>query len=36
MTHAEVLEKLQGIFREQFDDDTITVKDETTADDIED
>ncbi len=36
MTHEEVMEKLQGIFREQFDDETIVVKDETTADNIED
>lgn len=31
-----ILEKLQGIFREVFDDDTLVVTRETTAADIED
>ncbi len=36
MTREEVYEILNGVFQEVFDDDTITVKDSTTADDIED
>ena len=36
MTHAQVLEQLQGIFQEQFDDEDIVVTDETSAKDIED
>lgn len=36
MTHAEIMEKLQPVFRDIFDDDEITVTDFTTADDIED
>lgn len=36
MTHAEIMEKLQPVFRDIFDDDEITVTDSTTADDIED
>ena len=36
MTREEVFERLNGVFREVFDDDSIVVKDETTADDIED
>ncbi|MBP3735680.1 MAG: acyl carrier protein [Lachnospiraceae bacterium] len=36
MTRAEIFEKLNEVFRDVFDDETIVVKDETTADDIED
>lgn len=36
MTCTEIMEQLQGIFREQFDDEDIQVEDSTTADDIED
>lgn len=36
MSRAEVTEQLNGIFRDVFDDDSITVSDETTAADIED
>ena len=36
MTREEVFEKLNEVFRDIFDDETITVTDETTADDIED
>ena len=36
MTRQEVLEKLNGIFQEEFDDSAIHVTDATTADDIED
>ena len=36
MTREAVHEKLQMIFREVFDDDTICIHDETTAADIED
>lgn len=36
MTREEVYERLNRVFREVFDDDSITVNDETTADDIED
>lgn len=36
MTREEVLERLNGIFQEVFDDETITVNDSTCADDIED
>lgn len=36
MTHTEIIEKLQPVFRDIFDDDEITVTDSTTADDIED
>jgi acyl carrier protein len=35
MTRQEINEKLNGVFREVFDDDTITVNDATTAKDIE-
>ena len=35
MTRAEVYEKLNEVFREVFDDETITVNDKTTSDDIE-
>lgn len=36
MTREEVYEYLNEVFRYIFDDDSITVQDETTADDIED
>ncbi len=35
MSREEVFEKLNGVFQDVFDDDTITVTDTTTADDIE-
>lgn len=36
MTHAEVMERLTGVFRDVFDDDSIVITDHTTANDIED
>ncbi len=36
MTREEVYERLTGVFREVFDDDTIVLCDSTTADDIAD
>ena len=36
MTRAEILEKMTGVFRAVFDDETIVLTDETTAADIED
>ena len=36
MTREEVYETLNGIFQDVFDDESITVNDETTSDDIED
>lgn len=36
MTREEVYEALNPVFQNVFDDDTITVNDATTADDIED
>ncbi len=36
MSRDEIYEKLNEVFRDVFDDDTITVNDQTTADDIED
>lgn len=36
MTREEVFARLNMVFREVFDDDTISVHDETTANDIED
>ncbi|MGN0686894.1 MAG: acyl carrier protein [Oscillospiraceae bacterium] len=36
MTRQEINEKLNSVFREVFDDDSITVTDDTTAADIED
>ena len=36
MTREEVYERLNKVFQEVFDDDTIVVNDSTTADDIED
>lgn len=36
MSREEVYERLNEVFRDVFDDDSITVKDTTNADDIED
>lgn len=36
MTREEIFERLTDVFHEVFDDDTIELTDETTADDIED
>ena len=36
MTKQELLEKLDEIFQDEFDDESIHVTEETTADDIED
>ena len=36
MTREEVFEKLTEVFRDVFDDEEITLSEETTADDIED
>ena len=36
MTREEAFERLTGVFREVFDDDTIEIHDNTTAEDIED
>ena len=35
MTRDEVFERLNTVFRDVFDDDTITVKDETVSDDVD-
>ena len=36
MTRDRIYEKMTEIFRDVFDDDEITVNEDTTADDIED
>ncbi|KHM51773.1 acyl carrier protein [Anaerovibrio lipolyticus DSM 3074] len=36
MTREEVYERLNNVFRDVFDDESITLNDEITADDIED
>ena len=36
MDRDEIYEQLNEVFRDVFDDESITVSDETTADDIED
>lgn len=36
MTREEVYERLNEVFRDVFDDESIELHDETTADDIED
>ncbi len=36
MTREEIYGKLNEVFRDVFEDDDITVNDQTTADDIED
>jgi len=35
MNNVEILEKLSGVFHEVFDDDTIDVKPELTAKDVD-
>ena len=35
MTRSEILERIQNIFRDVFDDSTITIKDTTSTKDIE-
>ncbi len=35
MTREEVYERLNAVFRDVFDDETITVHDETTAADVD-
>lgn len=34
--HADIWSRLTGIFRDLFDDDSLELRPETTADDIED
>ena len=36
MTHSEIMEIVQRIFREVFDDDTLVIEDSTKSSDIED
>ena len=36
MTREEVFERLNKVFQDVFDDETIVLHDETTADDIDD
>jgi acyl carrier protein len=36
MTKKEVMNRLQEVFRDVFDDDTIKINENTTANDIED
>ena len=36
MEREEVYERLNNVFREVFDDDSIVLNDNTTSDDIED
>ncbi len=36
MTREDVYERLNMVFREVFDDESISVNDETTSDDIDD
>lgn len=36
MTREEVYKRLTGVFRDVFDDDSIEINDETTAEDIDD
>lgn len=36
MSREEILEKVNDIFHDVFDDDSIVVLEETTADDVED
>lgn len=36
MTREQVYTELNGVFQDVFDDESITVNDETTANDIED
>lgn len=36
MTHEEIMAKLNEIFQDVFDDDSLVIKDQTTANDIDD
>ena len=36
MTREEIFERITVIFREEFDDDTLVIVDESNAEDIED
>lgn len=36
MSRAEVMEKVNDIFRDVFDDDDLVITDETTSEDVED
>ncbi len=36
MSREEIMEKVNEIFRDVFDDDTLVITDETNSDDIED
>ncbi len=36
MSREEIFERINIIFREEFDDDSLIIKDETNAEDIED
>lgn len=36
MSREEVIERLNGVFRNMFDDESIELNDNTTSDDIED
>ena len=36
MTRAEIYERLTAVFRDVFDDESLVIGDETTADDIDD
>ncbi len=36
MTHEEIMEKVNEIFRDVFDDDSLVITDSTNSDDIED
>ncbi len=36
MTHEQIMEKVQQIFREVFDDDSLVITDSTNSSDIED
>lgn len=35
MQRTDILDRLQGLFRETFDDDGLTVSDKTSADDVD-
>lgn len=36
MTHEEIMEKLNEVFQDVFDDDSLVITDQTTANDIDD
>ena len=36
MSRAEVFDKVQDIFRDVFDDETLTISDQTNSDEIDD